>query len=91
MSQKLFQFGITSICPTLVTSPKEVYTKVIPKVKKSKGGKHSANLLGWHLEGPFISPAKKGAHPEHCIKNLANGFQDILGMYGSLESVAFIT
>lgn len=91
VTQKLFPYGVTSICPTIVTSPKRVYDQVIPNVKKSKGGKNCANILGLHLEGPFIAKAKKGAHPENCLKDLSNGFQDVLDLYGSLENVAIIT
>ena len=91
VTQKLFAYGVTSICPTIVTSPKSVYDQVIPNVKKSKGNKHCANILGLHLEGPFLAKTKKGAHPEHCLKDLSNGFQDILDLYGSLENVAIIT
>ena len=83
--------GVTSFCPTLVTSPRDVYSSIIPYVKKAKGGKHGANNLGLHLEGPFISPLKKGAHPVNCIRDLSGGFNDIQEMYGDLEDVAIIT
>lgn len=48
-------------------------------------------LLGVHLEGPFISKEKKGAHDEGCITTLSNGIQDVQRVYGSLENVAVIT
>jgi len=47
---------------------------------------------GAHLEGPFISKEKKGAHPEHCLRNFeAGAFQDLLATYGSLDCVRIVT
>ena len=91
VAKGLTSYGVTSFCPTLVTSPKVAYHKMIPFIKKMKGGDQGAEVLGLHLEGPFISPHKKGAHPVDCIRDLRNGFQDILEMYGSLDDVAIIT
>lgn len=75
VAKGLLKYGVTSFCPTLVTSPKEVYHQIIPHVRKRKD--LGAEILGLHLEGPFISPEKKGAHPLHCIRQLDNGFTDL--------------
>ena len=44
-----------------------------------------------HLEGPFISKEKKGAHPEHLIRQLKDGFTEMLEVYGSLDDVSIVT
>lgn len=67
VAKGLITNGVTSFCPTLVTSPPETYRKVIPRIPKQTDG---ASILGLHLEGPFINAQKKGAHPEDCIRDL---------------------
>uniref|UniRef100_A0A8C0VFB0 N-acetylglucosamine-6-phosphate deacetylase n=1 Tax=Cyanistes caeruleus TaxID=156563 RepID=A0A8C0VFB0_CYACU len=92
VSQKILSHGVTSFCPTLVTSPPSVYHQVLPQISVRNGGGHGAGILGAHLEGPFISKEKKGAHPEHCLRTFeAGAFQDLLATYGSLDCVQIVT
>ncbi|KAK3100096.1 hypothetical protein FSP39_014705 [Pinctada imbricata] len=91
VAEGLLAHGVTSFCPTLVTSPKEIYTQIVPKVKKKNGSKDGAGILGLHLEGPFINKEKKGAHNELYIQTLENGFSDVMDTYTSLEDVAIVT
>lgn len=44
-----------------------------------------------HLEGPFISKEKKGAHPEAYVRGLDNGVADVEEVYGSLNDISIIT
>ena len=62
------------------------------QMKKIKGGDDGAAVLGVHLEGPFIHPSKKGAHPERLIRPLESGLASIETMYGEdLSQVAIVT
>ncbi|CAI5792228.1 N-acetylglucosamine-6-phosphate deacetylase [Podarcis lilfordi] len=92
VAQKILSHGVTSFCPTLVSSPSSVYHKVLPQICVKNGGLHGAGVLGVHLEGPFISKEKRGAHPEHCLRTFETGaFQELLDTYGSLDSVRIVT
>jgi len=47
---------------------------------------------GVHLEGPFISCEKRGAHDDALIvPSLAGGMDDVQRIYGSLDNVAIVT
>lgn len=64
------QHGITSVMATLLSARYEDIIRAIDAYKiAQKDPRMRANLLGLHLEGPYISPAKSGAQkPEH-IRN----------------------
>ncbi|KAM9784828.1 N-acetylglucosamine-6-phosphate deacetylase [Syngnathus typhle] len=94
VAQKLLEHGVTSFCPTLVTSPPHIYHKVLPQIKVQNGGPHGAGVLGVHLEGPFISAKKKGAHPERYLRSFSCGddaMADLTEVYGGLDNVAMVT
>ncbi|XP_036890324.1 N-acetylglucosamine-6-phosphate deacetylase isoform X6 [Sturnira hondurensis] len=46
VAQRILSHGVTSFCPTLVTSPPEVYHKVLPQIPVKSGGPHGAGVLG---------------------------------------------
>jgi N-acetylglucosamine-6-phosphate deacetylase len=63
VAERLPRYGVTSFLPTIITSPLE---KIAEGQSVVTGGPPSgfrgARPLGLHLEGPFLNPAKKGAH-----------------------------
>lgn len=91
VSMGLLAHGVTSFCPTLVTSPTDTYHQVLPKIKRRAGGEHGATILGVHVEGPFISVEKKGAHPENCIRNFDDGFNTLEQVYGDISNILIVT
>ena len=42
-----------------------------------------AALLGWHAEGPFLAPTKRGAHALPFLKSAPNGISDVEAIYGA--------
>lgn len=62
--------GTTRALPTIVTTDWNTYETNLPLLAKAIRGRHKNRLLGFHLEGPFLSPdgCAIGAHPKHCVR-----------------------
>ncbi|HET8743790.1 MAG TPA: N-acetylglucosamine-6-phosphate deacetylase [Gaiella sp.] len=55
----LLETGVTAYLPTLITSPEADVVAALRSVPATCGG---PRILGVHLEGPFLSPARLGTH-----------------------------
>ena len=54
--------GVTAFLPTLITSPLAAYAPRLRDLERAAKESHGAEILGAHLEGPYLSPARAGAH-----------------------------
>lgn len=71
--------GVTSFCPTTVTQHPIVLSNALKNVAHvASQSIKGAQIVGIHLEGPFINVAYKGAQPqEHIIKANVDLFQSL--------------
>ena len=68
LAQRLPEAGVTAFLPTLITSPAAFYPRVFDAVRAA-GTPDGAEPLGLHLEGPFLSPRRAGAHKLDLIES----------------------
>lgn len=60
-------FGTTGFLPTFITDKPERMRAAVAAIRDAV--KHGVpGLLGVHLEGPFLNPARKGIHDADCIR-----------------------
>lgn len=74
--------GITSYCPTSMTLPacqlKKIFATAVEAQSAEDTSKvEQADIAGINMEGPFLDPAKKGAHVEaHILPPDVNLFRE---------------
>lgn len=68
LAARLPETGVTAFLPTIVTSPPEFYPKAIAAFEVAKNAP-GARPLGLHIEGPFLSPERHGAHRRDLIES----------------------
>jgi len=86
----LWRDGVEAICPTLVTCAVEPLRQALAVLSEARAQHRPGRcqLLGAHLEGPFLARARRGAHPEQhlCVPSgvaLAErieGFEDAIDL-----------
>jgi N-acetylglucosamine-6-phosphate deacetylase len=68
-AKRLPETGVTAFLPTFITSALEAYPAMLQAVAaarefQAQNPGSGARILGAHIEGPFLCPARKGAHLE---------------------------
>ena len=65
-------FGTTSFLPTTMTMSRDKIIRSLRSICEAvKKGTAGAEILGIHMEGPYINPEKKGAQKEDDIKKIS--------------------
>ena len=70
MARALLRRGVTSFLPTAVTAPLGELASFADRVRgwMPSAPADGADPLGFNLEGPFLAPAKRGAHAEAHLR-----------------------
>lgn len=62
--------GVTSFLPTVLTDTNEKLCELLGNIADAKDEEvQGAEILGIHMEGPFLCTQYKGAMPEHLIQD----------------------
>jgi len=61
----LARLGTTSMLPTLISAHETIARALAATADAIRAG--VAGVLGTHIEGPFINPARRGVHPARAI------------------------
>ena len=86
LGRKLAREGTTGWLPTAVTATVErieqVHAAIAQAASLAAGqeGTEAAAILGMHLEGPFISPRRLGAHPALNLEPRGEAFERLRGL-----------
>ena len=88
--ERLWQDGVEAICPTIVTCASSDLRRALSVLgdarRQHRPGR--CRLLGAHLEGPFLEPSRRGAHPEQhlaapsleALHERIAGFEDAIAL-----------
>ena len=89
MSEELARHGVTSFCPTVMARPIEELPPILDMIRAGqRQGLSGAYVHGARLEGPYLSPLKKGAQKESRLsKPDAGEFLALWNRYSGLIKI----
>ncbi|OJX40816.1 MAG: N-acetylglucosamine-6-phosphate deacetylase [Chloroflexi bacterium 44-23] len=69
VGRRLIELGITTFLPTIITSPLSAITNAMQIwLSGAPIGYNGAAIPGFHVEGPYLSLQKKGAHRQEFFR-----------------------
>lgn len=72
----LVSVGVTSWLPTLVSASPELMASALDVLRSGPpAGWNGAQPLGWHFEGPWLNPDRRGAHPISAMLSPPEGLE----------------
>ncbi len=76
--------GTTTILPTLSASPIKVMKEGVKAIREARDGQMTAaNIVGAHLEGPYLSPKQCGAQcTDHITPPSPDDYKALIAEYG---------
>ena len=87
LARNLPATGVTTFLPTLISSPAPVYAALFEAFAAVPAWS-GARPHGLHLEGPFLSPARHGAHP---LSAIADADDILFGSMLETSAVSLVT
>jgi N-acetylglucosamine-6-phosphate deacetylase len=83
MAKFVSQHGTTSFLPTNMTTSMSNTQRTMDAIAKAmKKDIKGAEIMGVHLEGPFLNPLKKGAQEEeHILKPSVKTYKELVGSH----------
>ena len=96
LSKALFKVGVGAFCPTLYPSAPSEIIKKLKSFSSIIGKEKGARIIGFHLEGPFLSPKKPGVMKPSDIKEIDISLIEKLykaanGKNRTISSLRFLT
>ncbi|MDR2398188.1 MAG: N-acetylglucosamine-6-phosphate deacetylase, partial [Spirochaetaceae bacterium] len=78
MSRLLVQYGVTAFHPTIYPGDYEQMLTAVRRAAAAIGKEEGAQILGLHLEGPFLSPTRLGVQKPETLKPVNLDFMEQL-------------
>jgi N-acetylglucosamine-6-phosphate deacetylase len=87
LASHLPETGVTAYLPTIISSPPGLYPAAFTALTDA-GSTAGATSLGFHLEGPFLSLERAGAHPPGAI---ADAPDELLDLFLADDRIRLVT